>query len=93
MRFPDGSDIAYDEEGHPDAPGFGRSHMTSTEIAIQAVRADERSRMADLLDQHAGIIAEFAGDKEKVVELIALMLRLGGLSPSVAQLANKKATT
>jgi hypothetical protein len=48
------------------------------------IRADERGRLSTLLEQNAETIAKFAGDKEKVVGLIALMLRLSEVLPSVA---------
>lgn len=42
------------------------------------MRADERRRLADLLEANADTLADFAGDKDDLVRLIALMLRLKG---------------
>jgi hypothetical protein len=55
------------------------------------IRADERHRLAALFEEHAETIADFAADKERLVGLMALMLRLGRLSPSVEEWADRKA--
>lgn len=43
----------------------------------EAIRLDERHRLARLLDQHADTIADFAHDKRATIDLVALMVELG----------------
>jgi hypothetical protein len=49
----------------------------------EAIRRDERHRVAALFDEHAEVIADFAADKQRLVGLMALLLRLGEVTPNV----------
>lgn len=49
------------------------------------IRLDERRRVAQLIEDNAKVIADFAADKDRAVLLTALVLRLGGLPTHVAE--------
>lgn len=45
--------------------------------AIEAIRRDERRRLADLLHEHADLFATFTNDPLASVRLVAFMIGLG----------------
>ena len=54
----------------------GRSDMASIQtIEDEAVRADERRRVAALLEENAETIAAFAEDRTRLVRLVAMLVR------------------
>lgn len=49
---------------------------TEAQANEQSIRADERCRLAKLLEEHEDVIGGFAADPIKAVRLVAYMLRL-----------------
>lgn len=69
------------------SPGHTGIHVATTDAIVaewgqigaddeQGIRADERRRLADLLDDHAHDIGAFTADTEATVRMVALLLRL-----------------
>jgi hypothetical protein len=56
--------------------------ITASEPSEVDIRRDERRKVAALLDEHAEVLTSFAASPEKLLALVAFMLRLdpGGAS-------------
>lgn len=67
-----------------DVAVVGRLEEAGLHIALQddeeAIRVDERERVALLIEEHGETLASFTSDSVNLLKLLAYMLRLGGHS-------------
>lgn len=46
----------------------------------ETIRADERAKIAALIEEHKQTLTDFTGDDTNTLALVAYLLRLGGVS-------------